>query len=149
MINSPELYSLGKKGIFKGKLFGGNLQTFVMLMNEKNFFDLEGAVLFLEEEGLSADWYERYLSEIDRKGIFKKISALVFAKPSGSFLKRRKDIRNEKKILEEISERNNNLPVLANVDCGHTKPLLTFPLGVEVAVDTKQKQISYLESPVI
>ena len=144
---APELIAYGPKKIITGQLFGGNLQTFVMLMHEPGFYDLNDAILFLEEESLGTDWYERYLNEIERKGIFEKIKGLIFAKPTGSF----KDISKEKrpltKIFEELSVRY-NLPILANVDCGHTKPLLTFPLGIMAEIDTINNTISIKEAAV-
>ncbi|MDO8579765.1 MAG: hypothetical protein Q7R72_02745 [bacterium] len=34
-----------------------------------------------------------------------------------------------------------NIPIIANVDFGHTSPIITFPIGGEVNVDTKKKSI--------
>ena len=144
---APKVISFGPKKKVVGKLFGGNLQTFTMLMDEEGFFDLEGAILFLEEEGLSTDWYERYLVEIERNGIFKKINGLIFGKPSGSFKDSGGEKRSLHNLFEEISQKY-NLPILANIDCGHTKPLLSFPLGVDVEIDTNNNTIFIKESAV-
>ena len=103
MNTAPELIAYGPKKIITGQLFGGNLQTFVMLMHEPGFHDLNDVILFLEEESLGTDWYERYLNEIERKGIFEKIKGLIFAKPTGSF----KDISKEsamKNYIKKVKE---------------------------------------------
>ncbi len=147
MIDSPEIYSLGPKGEFQGKLFGGNLQTLTEMINDENFFDLKDTVLFLEEEGLSIDWYERYFNFLKNAGVFEKVKALIIAKPTKEFLEKESEERNLKKVLTEISDEF-NLPILANIDCGHTKPLLTFPLGIEVKVDTEKREIYFLENGV-
>ncbi len=147
MQESPEMKSFGPKMETKGLLFGGNLQTFSMLMHEDGFFDVTGAILFLEEEGLSTDWYERYLIELERKGIFDKINGLIFAKPSGSFEEMNEKKRSLESIFLEISKKY-DIPILTNVDCGHTKPILTFPLGVVVKLDTRSRTISLGERAV-
>ena len=35
----------------------------------------------------------------------------------------------------------NNLPVIANVDFGHTSPMITFPVGGEVSLEVKTGKI--------
>ncbi|MFA6430145.1 MAG: S66 peptidase family protein [Candidatus Paceibacterota bacterium] len=147
MVESPKIVSFGPKGTFSGSLFGGNLQTFVMLMKEESFFNLNGAILFLEESGLSTDWYERYIIELERNSVFEKINGLIFGNVSGGFKESGGAKRSLGKLLKEISKKY-NLPILANIDCGHTKPLLTFPLGVEVGIDTKNKKIFIKEAAV-
>jgi muramoyltetrapeptide carboxypeptidase LdcA involved in peptidoglycan recycling len=148
MIKAPDLYSIGPKREVTGKLFGGNLQTFAMLIHEPDFFNMEGCILFLEEQGLSTDLYERTFTEIERKGIFDEISGLILAKPSGSFEESNKEKRPLKKVLKELSQKH-DLPILANVDCGHTKPLLTFPLGVNAELDINKKSIRITEAAVV
>lgn len=147
MKQSPQVMSYGPKGKVGGSLFGGNLQTFTMLMGEAGFFNVDGAILFLEEEGLSTDWYERYLIEIERKGIFNKINGLIVGNVSGSYKERGGEKRSLRNLLEDISKKY-SLPIIANIDCGHTKPLLTFPLGIAVEMDTEKNSIYFKESAV-
>lgn len=40
-----------------------------------------------------------------------------------------------------------HLPVMANVDFGHTDPKFILPLGVKVRMDPKTKCLSLLKSP--
>lgn len=147
MKKAPEVISFGPKGNFSGRLFGGNLQTFHDLTCESDSFNLENTILFLEEEGLSSDWYERFFENMKRKLVFKKIKALIFARPTKDFLEAENNERTLETLLNEISKEY-NLPILANIDCGHTKPLLTFPLGIKVEVDTKKKEIYFKEQAV-
>lgn len=147
MKEAQHIKSFGKSQKVSGKVFGGNLQTFTMLMHDDGFFDLEGAILLLEEEGLSTDWYERYIIELERAGVFKKINGIIFAKPSNSYKESNKKIRNLDHILTEISDKY-NLPILSNVDSGHTKPLLTIPLGIEIEIDTEKRTLSLKDAAV-
>ncbi|MGL4917155.1 MAG: LD-carboxypeptidase, partial [Aeromonas allosaccharophila] len=38
-----------------------------------------------------------------------------------------------------------NFPILAEFDCAHTHPMLTLPLGIEVALDLDRQQLTLLE----
>ncbi len=147
MKEAEDIKSFGKSRKISGKVFGGNLQTFTMLMHDKGFFDLEDTILLLEEEGLSTDWYERYITELERLGIFEKINGIIFAKPSNSYKEPNKKIRNLDHILREISDKY-DLGILSNVDCGHTKPLLTIPLGIDAEIDTKARTLSIKDAAV-
>jgi muramoyltetrapeptide carboxypeptidase len=40
------------------------------------------------------------------------------------------------------------VPVLGNLDCGHTDPMLTLPLGVRARLDTAARNFSTLEAAV-
>jgi muramoyltetrapeptide carboxypeptidase LdcA involved in peptidoglycan recycling len=40
------------------------------------------------------------------------------------------------------------VPVVCNVDFGHTDPMWTIPLGVPVRVEPREKRITFLESGV-
>ena len=38
-----------------------------------------------------------------------------------------------------------NFPILAEFDCAHTHPMLTLPLGIEVALDLDRQQLTLLQ----
>ena len=39
-----------------------------------------------------------------------------------------------------------DLPIVINMDFGHTDPILTLPLWIKMGIDCDNKKISYLES---
>ena len=39
-----------------------------------------------------------------------------------------------------------DLPIVTNMDFGHTDPILTLPLWIKMEIDCDNKKISYLES---
>lgn len=148
MNKASEVISFGPKRTVSGILMGGNLQTIVMLLHTEFMPAMDGSILFLEEEGLSSAWYERYILELERAGVFGRISALMLAKPSNSF---REDAPAERPLLallKRIADEY-SLPVLANLDCGHTKPLLTLPLGIMASLDTDTSSLSLIEGAVL
>ena len=50
-----------------------------------------------------------------------------------------------KKIAYEADKKD--LPILYNVNFGHTSPMAILPLGLKVEVDLDKKEISFLEKP--
>ena len=50
-----------------------------------------------------------------------------------------------KKIAFEAGKKN--LPILHNVNFGHTSPMAILPLGLKVEVDLDKKEIRFLEKP--
>ena len=50
-----------------------------------------------------------------------------------------------KKIACEAGKED--LPILYNVNFGHTSPMAILPLGLKVKVDLDKKEIRFLEKP--
>ena len=50
-----------------------------------------------------------------------------------------------KKIAYEAGKKK--LPILYNVNFGHTSPMAILPLGLKVEVDLDKKEIKFLEKP--
>jgi muramoyltetrapeptide carboxypeptidase LdcA involved in peptidoglycan recycling len=95
--------------------------------------DLEGAVLFLEtsEEGPSPEHVDSYLTDFENMGVFEAITGLVVGRPAAY-------TQANTELLWEVVERRTSaagIPVLANIDCGHTDPMLTLPLGETARID--------------
>ena len=42
-----------------------------------------------------------------------------------------------------------NIPVVADVSIGHTTPLITMPIGVNIRIDSNKKELIILESATI
>ncbi len=51
-----------------------------------------------------------------------------------------------KKVLLEVDRAD--MPVVMDVDIGHTTPMMTLPLGCRVAVDAVEKRVKLLEAAV-
>lgn len=50
-----------------------------------------------------------------------------------------------KKIVYEAGKKD--LPILYNVNFGHTSPMAILPLGLKVEVNLDKKEIRFLEKP--
>lgn len=134
------------KGSAEGVIYGGNLCTFNLLQGTEYMPDISGAILFLEDDAFvgsdTASEFDRNLQSLIHQPAFKQVKGLVigrFQKESKMTLVKLRYIIKSKKELDKI-------PIIANVDFGHTNPLITFPIGgaIKLEVNT-QVLISVLE----
>lgn len=119
-------------GEAEGISIGGNLCTFLLLQGTKYMPKVDGSVLFLEDDyETHPRTFDRDLTSITQQPWFEGVRGILF----GRFQK--KAVHEEfgpvtKEFLHSIIENNprlGGLPIIANVDFGHTHPIITFPIG--------------------
>lgn len=124
------------EGTSTGQAIGGNLSSFKVLQGTKYMPNLEGAILFLEEEGsCETPVLDRELQSFIHLDKFKGVKGLVigrFQKNSGISSKEVIEVIKSKKELYDI-------PVLIDVNFGHTNPMLTFPIGGLIKLNCNEK----------
>lgn len=127
-------------GRAEGTVLGGNLCTFNLLQGTEYFPNLKDSVLFLEDDcGSDAFLFDRDLQSLIHLPDFKYVKGLVigrFQKASKITVKTLESIIKSKAELDKI-------PVIANVDFGHTSPIITFPIGgtVEIRAEKSSPRI--------
>jgi muramoyltetrapeptide carboxypeptidase len=113
-------------GAAEGRIVGGNLCTLNLLQGTPYLPSLDGAVLFAEDDFESHPaTFARDLTSLLQVPDAAGIRGLVI----GRFQRASKMTRT---LLEQIVATQpalRDLPVLANVDFGHTSPLATLPIG--------------------
>jgi muramoyltetrapeptide carboxypeptidase len=127
------------KGKATGTLLGANLCTFGLLRGTEYFPNLKDSVLFLEddEDGSHNKNFDRDLQSLIHQKDFKDVRGIVIGRfQNGS------EVTSEKltRIIKTKAELK-NIPIIANVDFGHTSPIITFPIGGEVSMDTSKRSI--------
>lgn len=131
------------KGKAEGTILGANLCTFNLLQGTEYFPSLKDSVLFLEDDYESnAVIFDRDLQSLIHLPEFKYVKGIVigrFQKASNVSAENLKKIIKTKKELDRI-------PVIANVDFGHTSPMITFPIGGEVKITASSKPIIKITS---
>ena len=112
-----------------GTIMGGNISTFQLLHGTSFMPSLIDSVLFLEADTINEEHgvgeFDRQLQSIIHQPNFDKVKAILFGrfeKKFGMDITKLTAIINSKKEL-------NNIPILANLDFGHTMPMITFPIG--------------------
>jgi muramoyltetrapeptide carboxypeptidase len=122
------------QGLAEGTIIGGNLCTLNLLQGTEFMPSLIDSILFIEDDyESSAGHFDRDLESLTHLPDFDRIRGLVigvFQADSGvSRDTLTKLIKNKTKL--------SNIPVLANVNFGHTKPMLTFPIGAKATLVLK------------
>jgi len=142
-----EGWKIINKGSAKGIIIGGHIGTFNLLKGSEFFPNLDNAILFVEDDdlvGASADLeFDRNLQSIIHLPQFNLVQGIVI----GRFQKASK--MTDDKIFKIIKSKKElkSLPVVANVDFGHTDPKITFPIGGEINLiaDNKNPKIEILK----
>lgn len=136
----------------EGRLIGGCMEVLEMLKGTRWWPEPElwqGAVIFLEtsEDKPPPSQVEYWLRNYATQGILEHAAALLMARPRGySDAMKAQLWQAIKKVLAEIGRED--MPVIADLDIGHTSPMMTLPLGCRVAVDAREKQLELLEPAV-
>lgn len=130
------------KGKAEGKLLGGNLCTLNLLQGTEFMPEISDSVLFLEDdEEVNGPDFDRDLQSLIHQPNFSKVKGIVI----GRFQKNSKiDIEKLSYIIKTKKELS-NIPVIANANFGHTNPIITFPIGGQVAIDTEIPSIRILK----
>lgn len=114
------------EGEAEGKILGGNQCTFNLLQGTEFMPDLRDSILFLEDDDEAhVATIDRDLQSIIHQPGFDKVRAIVFGRFQPASKMTRKLLSQIVKTKKELEP----LPIIANVDFGHTTPMITFPIG--------------------
>lgn len=82
-------------------------------------------------------------------GILDSISAITVGRPGGNLPIEKFDTYNQTLLNIVKNEFGlTDLPIVTNMDFGHTDPIFTIPLGLEALLDCDNGTIEILESAV-
>ena len=126
------------EGKASGTILGANLCTFNLLQGTEYFPDLKDSILFIEDDEESLPHtFDRDLQSLIHQPGFNNVKGIVI----GRFQKS-SEMPNDIliKIIKTKKELD-NLPVIANVDFGHTSPMITFPVGGEARLEVENGKI--------
>ncbi len=130
-------YFIINEGIAEGTILGANLCTFNLLQATEYFPNLDSSILFFEDDaGSLPHFFDRDLQSVIHLPDFKKVKGLVIGRFQNESKMTNKLLTKIIKTKKEL----NNLPVIANVDFGHTDPKITFPIGEEVRITVKENK---------
>lgn len=138
------------KSVVEGHLIGGCMEVLEMLKGTDYWGDKslwENAILFFEtsENKTPPELLRQWLRNYATQGILQKAKGIIFGRPYDN------QFVNEynKEIVKVLSEENlTDLPVITEMDFGHTCPTFTIPYGAKASIDPIQKTFKILESGV-
>ena len=125
---------------------GGNLSTLMLLAGTEYWPDMNGVILFLEDDETSTpDIFDRDLTHLKQMGVFEKVNGVVIGRsPTEAGFNEKDSLAMI--VVELLGECN--IPVVANADIGHTDPMLTIPLGARCELSTDGKKLTFVEKAV-
>lgn len=132
------------EGETSGTIVGGNLCTFNLLQGTEYFPNLENTVLFIEDDAESQPHhFDRDLQSLIHLPNFSGVKGLVIGR-----FQNESNMTNEK-LIEIIKTKRElvGIPIIANVDFGHTDPKITYPIGglVKIAVNKTSSSLQIIE----
>ncbi len=139
-------------GVAEGTLFGGCLEVLDFLKGteywpKRDFWD--GKILFLEtsEEKPSLASIRRSLRNYGVQGVLNKIKGLMVGRPFGYNNAEKQDLYAviQDVVIKEFHA--TSIPIITNMDFGHTSPQWIMPLGIQARIDAMNKTFTLLESP--
>ena len=144
-----------EEGVVEGHLFGGCIDVLDWLRGTDYFpsaKDLYGAVLFLEtsEEMPPPTFLTRFVRCLAAMGVLQGLNGILLGRPGGgvdpdTFCEY--DDALCKTVREEYGL--NDIPIVTNMDFGHTDPMFVLPIGTKVRIDSAKQEIAIDEAAVI
>lgn len=126
------------KGKSEGIIIGGNLCTLNLLQGTEFMPSLKGSILFIEDDDVTNKFeFDRNLQSLIHLPEFKEVKGLVI----GRFQKKSEVTKELLTKIIKTKEELSNLPVIANVNFGHTTPICTFPIGGKARINKNKIEI--------
>ena len=140
------------KGKVTGRLFGGCIEVLEFLKGteywaEPSFWN--DRILFFEtsEEVPTIDNVKYFLRNYGTQGILHRINGILFARARDYTNEQKNELTEMMKTVLRVEFNLPDLPVVSNLDFGHTDPQWIMPNGVLTEIDCSAKTIRLLESP--
>jgi muramoyltetrapeptide carboxypeptidase LdcA involved in peptidoglycan recycling len=133
-----------RPGVAEGPVYGGCFETICWhLKGSSEWLDLTGAILLIEtsEAAPSPATMDGLFADLQNLGVFEQIGGLVMARPF------KYDEGAKQRVWDLLLHytSGSGLPILADLDCGHTDPMLTLPLGAQVRMDAGGVSLATVE----
>jgi len=124
-------YLVIQEGNAEGTVIGGNLCTLNLLQGTEYFPKVQDAILFIEDDYTSEPHtFDRDLQSLIHQPEFKSVRGIII----GRFQKKSNMTNSLLTQIIETKKELSNLPIVANVDFGHTDPKITIPIGGHVKI---------------
>lgn len=137
------------EGKAKGTIIGGNLCTLSLLQGTPYMPQAKDVILFVEDDHETHPrMFDRDLTSLTQQPWFANVRGVVIGRCQNVAVNQEFGAVTKEK-LHAIIRRNaalSKLPVLANVDFGHTQPIITFPIGGRARMAAgKESEIEIVE----
>ncbi len=132
-------------GKAKGGLIGGHVRCLAALQGTSYWTNLDDSILILEEdEEVNIGVFDRHIQSLIHLADFSGVKGILIGRFQNKSQIKMEQICRVIKSKKELS----NIPVIANVDIGHTTPLATWPIGgaVEIISNKNKTEIKIVKN---
>ncbi len=127
-------------------MIGGCIESLQHLRGTRYWPDWTGAILFVEtsEERPSPAKVDGILMDYENMGVFDRLAGLLVGRPMRYTAEERQALR------EVVLARTHrfDFPIIADMDFGHTAPLMTLPIGCRAVIDGDAHRFEIVEGAV-
>lgn len=128
-------------GCVRGNLLGGCIEVLEMIKGTSLWptpEEWDGAILFIEtsEDQLPPSYLLYCLRNYAATGLLHRLKGILLGRPGGARLPLAEHEAYDKALLTVLHEEGlHHLPVLANMDFGHTDPMMVLPMGAQAEIE--------------
>lgn len=143
-------------GAIEGRLWGGCLEVLDLHLSVKRYLpaaeQLNDTILFIEtsEEMPSEGFVYRFIVSLAELGLLKRFKAILMAYPKAQFCDRQPPEGREAYIFSQqnavksaLKDYESNIPVIFNMNFGHTDPQMIVPNGGNIIINFKNESIKF------
>lgn len=147
----PWRFLAGTRAV-QGRLIGGCVELLQLMVGTElwpSLNEFDDCILFFEisEDGMTQMQMQAFLRNLAAQGVLERLKGMIFSKPAGvpenTFYEFDGTIH---KVIGEYGRAD--MPIITNMDFGHTDPMLTLPFGALAEIDPATQSFSILESGV-
>ena len=149
IFSGEQIISNIKSDRTSGKLIGGNLAVLTSMLGTGFLPSLKNTILLLEEISEPPYKIDRMFNQLRLNKVFEEIKGIIL----GNFTDcQEPDKKKVSLTLEEVLGDyfgGLKIPVIHSFPHGHSKNILTLPLGININFNIKKGRIEFLENAVM
>lgn len=126
-----------QEGVAEGRTVGSHLRCLSALQGSAFWPGLQDSILFIEEDAeTNIEIFDRLLQSFIHLPDFSGVKGIII----GRFQKKRKITREQVHKIISSKKELLRIPIIANVDFGHSLPLATLPIGGSLRLEAISSQ---------
>lgn len=141
---SNEGFLVLNSGYAFGRVVGGHIRCLNALQGTQYWPGFDDAILILEEDAeINPPLFDRQLQSLIHQSDFSGVRGVLI----GRFQKKSKMTKQLLQKIISTKKELQNIPIIANVDFGHTTPIATIPIGgsLEITSTADNAKIRIIE----
>ncbi|MDI6804104.1 MAG: LD-carboxypeptidase [Bacteroidota bacterium] len=132
-------------GKVAGKIIGGNLSVIAALAGTSYLPSFINSILIFEDIDERPYRIDRMLHQLNLADLLDNLSGVILGDFSTCLPEKDKPSLKLEEIFKSVLK---NIPIIMDIKFGHIPNSITIPYGINVKLDTKKNEISFLESAV-